>query len=316
MKNHSRLVALNDGDPKRTLYCAHTASGQTGTYKELAQHLAPETRVFAFEATGLRGDVEPHRTVEAAAAAYASKIREVQPAGPYHILGFSTGGLIAFEMARQLAGWGASVGQVVLVDAALFPDKLRPVSMEVYLHRSFWIMLVTILFNKKFEWLFDKNLSEIWKVETFTAPHPFWRLDDEERLQHLVAALPVHSEAPSWRGATLEQVRKYAVFLHSQWHAMRGLYKPQFYSGNVVFFEPKETYDPSSKDLWKGLTAGCQVIEVPGAHLTMMTGEYVAALSVELRRVLSQRVRERSSPDAEAGSARNSGNGLDRSRIG
>lgn len=292
MKNHTRLVALNDGDPKRSLYCVHTASGQTGTYKEMAQHLAPETKVFAIEATGLRDDVEPHQTVEAAAAAYASKLLELQPAGAHDILGFSTGGLIAFEMARQLAQWGANVGHVILVDAALFPDRLRPVSKDVYLHRSFWIMLTTILFNKKFEWLFDKGQSEIWaEVETFTTPHPFWQFDDEERLRHLFAALPVHSEAPTWRDATFERVRKYAVFLHGQWYAMRSLYKPQFYPGSIVFFEARETYDPASKDLWRELVAECHVVEVPGTHLTMMTGEYVAALSIELRRVLSRRVR-------------------------
>lgn len=302
MKNQSRIVALNEGDPKRSLYCVHTASGQTGTYKELAQHLAPDFKVLAFEATGLRGDVAPYATVEAAAAAYASKLIEVQPAGCHHILGFSTGGLIAFEMARQLTERGVDVGHLILVDAALFPHRLRPVSMEEYLYRSFWIMLTTILFNKKFEWLFGKSQADIWAdAETFTASHPFWQLNDEEKLHRLVNALPSHSEAPTWRNATPEQVRMYAAFLYCQWYAMRRLYKPQFYNGAIDFFEPQETYDPESKDLWKSLAAEFRLVEVTGTHLTMMTGEHVAALSVKLRRVLSRRVSERSSFAIDAG---------------
>jgi thioesterase domain-containing protein len=56
--------------------------------------------------------------VEAAARAYIQSIRETQPQGRYHLLGHSFGGLVVFEMARQLRAAGSEVAPVVLLDTA------------------------------------------------------------------------------------------------------------------------------------------------------------------------------------------------------
>ena len=58
---------------------------------------------YAFRSPGL-DDVgaPPARTVEAMAADYLEELRGVQPEGPYYLGGWSLGGLIAMEMARQM----------------------------------------------------------------------------------------------------------------------------------------------------------------------------------------------------------------------
>jgi len=50
------------------------------------------------------------------ARTYLEEIRVVQKDGPYHIAGYSFGGIIAFEMAQQLRAAGSLVGLVGLID--------------------------------------------------------------------------------------------------------------------------------------------------------------------------------------------------------
>ncbi|MBC7956113.1 MAG: alpha/beta fold hydrolase, partial [Cytophagales bacterium] len=80
-------------------------------------HLLGEDRPFyALQARGLYGDAAPHESFEEAAADYLAEVVQVQPQGPYLLGGFSGGGLIAFEMARQLLARGEQVLGVLMLD--------------------------------------------------------------------------------------------------------------------------------------------------------------------------------------------------------
>ena len=59
-------------------------------------------------------------SIESLAATYLSEIRQVQPNGPYHFCGFSAGGMIAFEIAKQLRSVGESVGALTLIEPTIF----------------------------------------------------------------------------------------------------------------------------------------------------------------------------------------------------
>ena len=62
-------------------------------------------------------------SMEELAAHYISEMRQVQPQGPYYIMGFSFGGLIAYEMARQLAADGQQTALLCMLDTYLNSDK-------------------------------------------------------------------------------------------------------------------------------------------------------------------------------------------------
>jgi polyketide synthase PksM len=83
----------------------------------LADGLAPEQPLYGFAAPGLNSDAPFFHSLEAMAAAYLRDIREQQPIGPYLIGGYSMGGVVAFEMARQLEALGEKTGLLVLIDA-------------------------------------------------------------------------------------------------------------------------------------------------------------------------------------------------------
>jgi amino acid adenylation domain-containing protein len=113
----SSLVALQPGGSATPFFCVHPVGGNVFCYVELARHLGPEQPFYALQALGLDGSQQPLSRVEEMAAHYLETIRGVQPQGPYLLGGWSVGGLIAFEMARQLQARGQEVGLLVLMDS-------------------------------------------------------------------------------------------------------------------------------------------------------------------------------------------------------
>ncbi|WP_431957560.1 amino acid adenylation domain-containing protein [Nocardia lijiangensis] len=99
------------------LFCIHPSSGLSWTYLGLAETLAPGRPIYGLQAPGLSGSEEAMRSIEEFAERYLREIRAVQPEGPYHLLGWSYGGLIAHAMATRLEQEGTPVGVLALMDA-------------------------------------------------------------------------------------------------------------------------------------------------------------------------------------------------------
>jgi thioesterase domain-containing protein len=108
------IRAARAGDAAGPLFLVHPAGGNVLCYRELAQRL--RRPVHGLQAAGLDGEREPLADVPAMAALYLRALREAQPHGPYHLGGWSSGGLVAFEMARQLEAAGETVQQLALID--------------------------------------------------------------------------------------------------------------------------------------------------------------------------------------------------------
>ncbi len=110
------LVDVRAAGDRGRLFCVHPAPGTVLCYHELARHLPAGWAIHALQARGLVRGQTPHRTVEEMAADYVLEITRVQPHGPYLLLGWSTGGKVAHEVARQLEAQGEPVALLVLVD--------------------------------------------------------------------------------------------------------------------------------------------------------------------------------------------------------
>jgi amino acid adenylation domain-containing protein len=96
--------------------------GAMGVYSRLADFV-PERSFYGFRATRLDGGerlLEP--TVERLAASFIREMQQVQPHGPYDLSGGCIGGIIAFEMARQLSIKQEKVRRLVLVDT-VYPSR-------------------------------------------------------------------------------------------------------------------------------------------------------------------------------------------------
>nr|WP_218578920.1 non-ribosomal peptide synthetase [Phytohabitans houttuyneae] len=97
-------------------FCIHPAGGLSWCYMPLARFVPDDIPLYGLQATGLDGDGTMAASVQEMAIAYAEKIREIQPEGPYHLLGWSFGGVPAHEVAVQLQALGGEVGALVIMD--------------------------------------------------------------------------------------------------------------------------------------------------------------------------------------------------------
>ena len=115
----SPLVPIQPNGTRPSLFCLHPASGVAISYKVLADAMGPDQPVWGLQARGMDLPNDPHCTVREMAVAYRAAIRTVQPTGPYHLLGWSLGGIVAQEMACQWEAEGETVARVVMLDAML-----------------------------------------------------------------------------------------------------------------------------------------------------------------------------------------------------
>ncbi len=137
------LLPLRAGGSRPPLFCLPPIIGFGWPYTSLIRHLHPAQPLYAFQAAGLsldpdRSDGRPD-SIEAMAADCLERIRAVQPRGPYHLLGWSMGGLVAQAVAVRLRRGGEAVGLLALLDsypflapdAAATPDEAQQVELAL-----------------------------------------------------------------------------------------------------------------------------------------------------------------------------------------
>ncbi|MBA4017147.1 MAG: hypothetical protein C0483_08245 [Pirellula sp.] len=113
------LVNLRAGDGARPLFLIHSLGGDAWIYREVVEELPGGFAIYGLQIPGLDGTGTTPDTIEASAELFITLVKSLQPVGPYRVAGYSSGGLVAFEMARQLAGRGESVEFLGLIDSGL-----------------------------------------------------------------------------------------------------------------------------------------------------------------------------------------------------
>ncbi|HEX4113206.1 MAG TPA: AMP-binding protein, partial [Stellaceae bacterium] len=117
-RKFSPLVALRPDGFKPPLFCIHPAGGAVFCYMSLARALAPDQPVYGLQASGLEADEALAPSIARMADDYLAAIRAVRPRGPYHLLGWSFGGLVAHAIASRLRAAGETVALLALLDTA------------------------------------------------------------------------------------------------------------------------------------------------------------------------------------------------------
>ncbi|WP_345782194.1 amino acid adenylation domain-containing protein [Xanthomonas sp. NCPPB 2654] len=124
--SESSLVPLQTSGSQRPLFCFHPVGGHVSVYRALAGCFAGRCPVYGVQSPEVAGSRLRIDSMQDMAMAYATAIRAAQPVGPYRLLGWSTGGLIAAETARYLAENGDTVDYLGLIDVHTnFGDAAR-----------------------------------------------------------------------------------------------------------------------------------------------------------------------------------------------
>lgn len=111
------LVPMWSNGRRPPLFCVHGGSGSSLAYAALARELGSDQPLYAFEAPGFDNDRLPVDSLARLADEYAATIRGAT--APYHLLGWSLGGALAFEMALRLIAAGGQIGSLILLDSAV-----------------------------------------------------------------------------------------------------------------------------------------------------------------------------------------------------
>ncbi|MFD7598300.1 amino acid adenylation domain-containing protein, partial [Kitasatospora sp. NPDC059812] len=115
------VLPLRSTGTRPPLFCIHPGGGISWSYSGLLNHIGPEYPVYAIQARGLAHAETLPTSYEEMAADYADQIRKVQADGPYRLLGWSAGGLIAHAIACELQARGERTELLATLDA--YPVK-------------------------------------------------------------------------------------------------------------------------------------------------------------------------------------------------
>ena len=282
------LVKMQGRGAGHPFFCVHPAGGSVLSYLELARQLAPDQPFYALQA---ESDRDAPGGVEEMAARYLADVLAAQPDGPYHLGGHSFGGVVAYEMARQLRAQGRTVALLVLFDAApASPGEKRPPDHDAVLMANFALHLGL-------------------PVEELLSSQELARLTAEEQLDEVLRHARHAGLVPAEMG--LDEARRLFELLESHVEA-RLRYVPQPYEGRVTLFRAHEQLLAAAGALdhgpplteavrqivrkvadpmmgWGGLAAhGVEVHELPGNHFSMLRPPHVSALAGELRACLER----------------------------
>ncbi|GAA2000423.1 hypothetical protein GCM10009799_29700 [Nocardiopsis rhodophaea] len=247
------LVQITPGEGS-PLFCVHPAGGSVLCYGELARRLGHGRPLYGLAPIGLEEGQEADTRVDDMVERYLAEVREVRPHGPYHLAGWSLGGVIALEMAARLRDAGEQVALVAMVDSVA-PELAGGDVDDADVLREF----------------FGDIPLDTGHLRT---------LDTEAAIG---AALEQAAEA----GAVpvgLDRERLLRMRKAHQRHiSALAAHRPTAYDGDVVLFRAEDTDVALPGYGWERvLPAAPEVIEVPGDHRTVLEAPNVQRIAWEL----------------------------------
>jgi thioesterase domain-containing protein len=240
------IRATGSGAP---LFCLPPMLGLSWSYAVLAEHL-PDRPIYGLQTPVAVEPAVPAGSVADLAARYVAAVREVQPHGPYHLLGWSRGGVLAHAVATVLQAAGEPVALLAMLDSTRFTDSARFRSELVAALGEIGITLGP-----------DDDLA---------------RLSDE---QLATLATAFGGEQVSVRP---EQVRRLYTAAVTP---IEGGYRPEVFDGDIVYVTPglEDAPDGGGPAEWRAFVTG-QVLErtLPSTHAAMLAPETAGALAALL----------------------------------
>jgi amino acid adenylation domain-containing protein len=270
------LVEMKPGSPNKTpLFCMHAIWGNILFYRNFTNYIEADRPVYGLQSKGLDGQQTPCTSIPEMAANYIQEIQSIQPQGPYLLLGYSLGGLVAFEIAQQLQAQGQEIQLLALVD---------PTTQN----------LPTLEENRGFAapTMLTKNISHLHKLLNLSFKYKllyiwerlYWNLT----IGHLNFFYTIYLKYIKGAANELRLLDVYWANYPTQYS-----YIPQSYQGKIVFFKSEDPGGGNENDCeskWEIVARkGIEVESVPGSHLSMMDEPNVKILCTKLNIHLSQK---------------------------
>jgi acyl transferase domain-containing protein/thioesterase domain-containing protein/acyl carrier protein len=267
-RRYTHLVPMHPGEggSKAPFFLVAGMFGNVLNLRHLAHLLGTERPFYGLQARGLYGGDAPHETFEEAARDYIAEMRTVQAHGPYFLGGFSGGGYIALEIARQLREAGETIGLLVMLDT---PGNLIP---EPLTWRDRMVIQKQRLEQKGAQYVVEWAQARIdWEISKLRQ-----RFEAPEELGQEV----LHDQAIE--AAFRRSLARYAI---PRWDRIV-LFRPplpkvyDLGDGRYLNKDRELVYEDNA---WGRNCDRVEVIEVPGDHDSMVLEPNVRVMVAKLR---------------------------------
>jgi amino acid adenylation domain-containing protein len=249
------LVTLKAGDGVPPVFFIHGIGGNVVEILPAARRVNYPGAVIGIRARGVVRGEAPHTSIEAMAADYLKEIKGRQPNGPYYLCGYSSGGLVAFEIARRLSESGDEVGLVGLFDTTMSPVRWPLRAWRFIIARRIALLAAAL----------RATPIRMW---------PATLRKSAERLR-------------VWRA--LGAAPSIAIRVTARALVASAKYRPGFYPGQLTLFSPAEREPglPSLESVWRKHARTVVVVETAGTHRTMLSNLHAETTGACLTRCLS-----------------------------
>ena len=250
----SPLVLIQEGNGENPFFCVHGGGGNVLNFYGLARHMGADQTFYGLQAKGVDGKSEPLTCIHEMAKLYLQHIRQAQPQAPYHLGGYSGGGVVAYEMAQLLLADGEEVAFLGLFDTFRPGLQARKLSLGEHV-----------------KWMREKGMASYIS----------------ERSKDRLGAMAV-----GWRRrmhesdeVTPHELRVYEMF--DAFVQAVEKYEPKYFAGKATMFAATDVWDIHShigQDRgWGDYVAKLEVVDVPGDHDSFVSEPHVKTLARLLR---------------------------------
>jgi len=258
------LVLLKPGTQAPPVFITHGLGGSVMDFYQVVKHIQLPNAIHGMQTRGIDGVEEPFDRIEDMAQFYLDAIREVQPHGPYLLIGYSLGGLVTLEMAQRLSESGEKIALLAMLDS--YPNiRYLPPGQRIRLLRR----------------LVARHASTVVQLSMREALS--YILRPSERRQHIPGD---HSGRARYQSSgvspAMQRVRDSAYLALSR-------YQPRFYGGAIKFVRAQVSTDfpDDPAAVWANLANQFEVETVPGDHLEIITTHF-AQLACVLSRFVTE----------------------------
>ncbi|MGF1489500.1 MAG: amino acid adenylation domain-containing protein, partial [Prochloraceae cyanobacterium] len=221
IETNSVLVPIKTTGKRSPLFCIHPIEGSVFCYQDLANHLK-DYPVYGLQSIGLEGHSTPLTKIEDMASQYIEAIETIQQTGPYHLAGWSLGGVIAFEIARQLSDRGEKIAYLSLIDS----HSPSTINFSKTKDQSEFFVEITENLSRRLNLNFDISLAEIKA------------LSPEDKFKYLF------NRAKELKILPLEKIEQLLQVYQANFMAF-SQYQPKKYSGIINLFRASENQKKS-----------------------------------------------------------------------
>lgn len=255
--NYQAVIPLKTSGNRPPLFCLHSGGGHVFFYQPLSKYLNADRPLYTIQPRGLDGATDLPTSIEEMAADYIEAMQEVQPTGPYCILGTCFSNALSLEIAHQLKNQKESLEVMIIVDSGP-PTVKAPVDEQTQ--------------NQPVRNLFRLLRKGKWKnIKAAIYRRWYWGKRD------LIATTNTQKRNTF---ATIKSLNQ-----------LYAKYQPKAYNGRIHFIRSTEFSDRADKDWhlahWSELAAaGLETYVVPGHHQTLFGEPEVQGLAEKINTCL------------------------------